>query len=132
MIPRNRRIGDDDIYSYEITLRHDVPGTDWAWGAGIEDSDNVADIRLDQTADFDTQAPFSRIFVEHKNVLGLTVNAELGNLFDRGERFVRTAFGRFDQTDTFIRRRRDGPVGFVEDRTRKFGLIYRLTVSGSF
>lgn len=119
---RNRRIGNDDIYSYEINLRHDIPDTDWAWGAGIEDFDNVGNIRLDQIADFDTQAPYSWIFVEHKDVFGLTVNANLGNLFDRSERFVRTAYVN----------RRDGPVAFTEDRSRKFGLIYRLTVSGSF
>ncbi len=119
---RNRRIGQDDRYSYEVTLRHDIPDTDWAWGAGIEDSDNVANIRLDQIADFDTLAPYSWIFVEHKDVLGLTVNANLGNLFDLGERFVRTDYVN----------RRDGPIDFIEDRTRKFGLIYRLTVSGSF
>ncbi|WP_162559011.1 TonB-dependent siderophore receptor [Sphingorhabdus sp. EL138] len=119
---RNRRIGQDDRYSYEITLRHDIPDTDWAWGAGIEDSDDVANIRLDQIADFDTLAPYSWIFVEHKDVLGLTVNANLGNLFDLGERFVRTDYVN----------RRDGPIDFIEDRTRRFGLVYRLTISGSF
>lgn len=119
---RNRRIGQDDIYSYEIQLRHDIPNTDWAWGAGIEDFDDVGNIRLDQIADFDTLAPYSWIFVEHKDVFGLTVNANLGNLFDRGDRFVRTAY-----VD-----RRDGPIDFIENRTRRFGLIYRLTVSGSF
>lgn len=130
---QNRRIGNDDIYSYEITLRHDIPGSDWAWGAGIEDFDDVGNIRLDQIADFDTQAPFSWFFIEHKDVFGLTVNAELGNLFDRGERFVRTAYGVLDEaTGNLTRGRRDGPIGLVEDRTRKFGLIYRLTISGSF
>ncbi len=119
---RNRRIGQDDRYSYEITLRHDIPDTDWAWGAGIEDFDDVANIRLDQIADFDTLAPYSWIFVEHKDVFGLTVNANLGNLFDRGERFVRTDYVN----------RRDGPIDFIEDRTRRFGLVYRLTISGSF
>ncbi len=119
---RNRRIGQDDRYSYEITLRHDIPDTDWAWGAGIEDFDDVASIRLDQIADFDTLAPYSWIFVEHKDVFGLTVNANLGNLFDRGERFVRTDYVN----------RRDGPIDFIEDRTRRFGLVYRLTISGSF
>ena len=119
---RNRRIGQDDIYSYEIQLRHDIPNTDWAWGAGIEDFDDVGNIRLDQIADFDTLAPYSWIFVEHKDVFGLTVNANLGNLFDRGDRFVRTAY-----VD-----RRDGPIDFIENRTRKFGLIYRMTISGSF
>ncbi|MEP3226915.1 MAG: TonB-dependent receptor [Parasphingorhabdus sp.] len=118
----NRRIGQDDRYSYEISLRHDIPQSDWAWGAGIENFDDVGNIRLDQIADFDTLAPFSWIFIEHKDVLGLTVNANLGNLFNRRDRFVRTVF-----VD-----RRDGPIDFVENRERKFGLIYRLTISGSF
>ncbi len=129
---RKRRIGQDDRYSYEITLRHDIPGSDWAWGAGIENFDDVGNIRLDQIADFDVLDPYSWIFIEHKNVFGLTVNANLGNLFNRRERFVRTAFGQLDGTGAFTRGRRDGPIGFVEDRTRKFGLIYRLTISGSF
>ncbi|QTD55471.1 TonB-dependent receptor plug domain-containing protein [Parasphingorhabdus cellanae] len=130
---RNRRIGQDDIYSYEITLRHDIPNSDWAWGAGIEDFDDVGNIRLDQIADFDTRAPYSWVFIEHKDVFGLTVNANLGNLFDRGERFVRTAYGLLDEdTGEFTRLRRDGPIGFIENRNRKFGLIYRLTISGSF
>lgn len=129
---RKRRIGQDDRYSYEISLRHDIPGSDWAWGGGIENFDDVGNIRLDQIADFDVLDPFSWIFVEHKNVFGLTVNAELGNLFNRRERFVRTAYGQFDDMGGFVRGRRNGPVGFVEDRTRKFGLLYRLTVSGSF
>lgn len=130
---QNRRIGQDDIYSYEITLRHDIPNTDWAWGAGIEDFDDVGNIRLDQIADFDTRAPYSWIFVEHKDVFGLTVNANLGNLFDRSDRFVRTAYGRLDEnTGEFTRERRDGDIAFIENRSRKFGLIYRLTISGSF
>ena len=61
-------------------------------------------------------------FVEHKDVMGLTVQANLGNLFGRSENFTRTVYAN----------RRDGPVAFVEDRSREFGLIYRLTVSGSF
>ncbi|MEP6012592.1 MAG: hypothetical protein ABJ237_14900, partial [Parasphingorhabdus sp.] len=59
---------------------------------------------------------------EHKDVFGLTVNANLGNLFNRSDRFVRTDYVA----------RRDGPINFIENRNRKFGLIYRLTVSGSF
>ncbi|ASK90119.1 outer membrane protein beta-barrel family protein [Sphingorhabdus sp. SMR4y] len=117
-----RRIGDDKIFSYEATLRHDIPGSNWAWGAGIEDSRYSKFLRLDQTNHFRTGAPYSWIFLEHKDVLGLTVQANLGNLFGRSENFTRTVY-----TD-----RRDSPIAFVEDRSRQFGLIYRLTVSGSF
>jgi len=117
-----RRISDDRIFNYEATLRHDIPGSDWAWGAGVEDFRNSKFLRLDQTTRFRTGAPYSWIFVEHKNVMGMTVQANLGNLFGRSENFTRTVYAN----------RRDGPVAFVEDRSRQFGLIYRLTVSGSF
>jgi len=133
----SRRIGDDEIFSYEATLRHDVPGSHWAWGVGLEDFRNAKFLRLDQTTRFRTGAPYSWIFVEHKNVFGLTVQANLGNLFGRSENFTRTAYGDLlgqpgDLDRDFIRGRRNGPIAFVEDRSREFGLIYRLTVSGSF
>ncbi|CAO1654529.1 TonB-dependent receptor plug domain-containing protein [Parasphingorhabdus sp. NYA22] len=132
-----RRISDDKIYSYEATLRHDIPGSNWAWGAGVEESRYSDFLRLDQITRFRTGAPYSWIFVEHKNVLGLTVQANLGNLFGRAENFTRTAYGDLlgqpgDLDRDFIRGRRNGPIAFVEDRSREFGLIYRLTVSGSF
>lgn len=136
----SRRINDDKIFTYEVSLRHDVPGSDWAWGLGAEDFRFSDFLRLDQINAFQTRAPFAWIFVEHKDVFGLTVNARLNNVFNQGERFTRTAFGQFNTptgaygnaSDGFIRGRRNGAVGFVEDRTRKFGLVYRLTVSGSF
>ena len=119
---RKRRISQDDRYSYEISLRQDLPNSQWAWGAGIEAAGETGHIRLDQISQFSVLAPYSWVFVEHKNVLGMTVNANLGNLFDRGERYKRTAYVN----------RRDGPIDFVENRVRKFGLIYRMTISGSF
>ena len=118
----SRRINDDKIFTYEVNLRHDIPNSNWAWGAGVEDFRFSKFLRLDQSNRFRTAAPYSWIFVEHKDVFGLTVQANLGNLFGRGERFTRTVYEN----------RRDGPIAFIEDRNREFGLIYRLTVSGSF
>ena len=133
----HRRISDDKIYSYEATLRHDIPGSNWAWGAGVEESRYSDFLRLDQITRFRTGAPYSWIFLEHKDVFGLTVQVNLGNLFGRSENFTRTAYGDLlgqpgGLDRDFIRGRRNGPVAFIEDRSREFGLIYRLTVSGSF
>lgn len=132
-----RRISDDKIFTYEATFRHDIAGSDWAWGAGAEDSRYSTTLRLDQTTRFRTGAPYTWAFVEHKNILGLTVRAELGNLLGRSENFTRAAYGTLlgqpgDLDPPFIRGRRNGPLGFVEDRSRQFGLIYQLTVSGNF
>jgi len=133
----HRRISDDKIFTYEVTLRHDIPNSDWAWGAGAEDFRFSKFLRLDQINHFRTGAPYTWAFIEHKNIFGLTVKADLGNLLGRSENFTRTVFGTLlgqpgDLDPPFIRGRRNGPLGFVEDRSREFGLIYRLTVSGSF
>ncbi|MEP2989662.1 MAG: TonB-dependent receptor plug domain-containing protein [Parasphingorhabdus sp.] len=117
-----RRTNNDEIFSYEINFRHDIPNSDWAWGGSIEDDDNSDNLRLDQINDFNFDSVFATVFVEHKDVFGLTVRGALNNLFNRSESFTRTNFVN----------RRDGPIDFVEDRRRKFGLIYQLTVSGSF
>ncbi len=122
LIGNFRPISNQRKYRYEASLRHDVPGSDWAWGAGAEEWRPTVDFRLDQQTLFQNQGPYVWAFIEHKDVAGLTVNFNLGNLLGRGERFTRTAF-----VD-----RRDGPIDFVEDRVREFGLIYRLTISGSF
>lgn len=133
----HRRISDDKIFTYEVTFRQDIPNSNWAWGAGAEDFRFSKFLRLDQTTKFRTGAPYTWAFVEHKNIFGLTVKAELGNLLGRSENFTRAAYGTIlgqpgDLDPPFIRGRRNGPLGFVEDRSREFGLIYRLTVSGSF
>lgn len=117
-----RRTNEDQIFFYSVNFRHDIPNSDWAWGAGMEDYKNADVLRLDQINAFDPETVYPWIFIEHKDVFGLTVQANLGNMFNRGERFVRTNFVN----------RRDGPIDLVEDRTRRAGLIYRLTVSGSF
>ena len=86
--------------------------------------------RLDQTTKFRTGAPYTWAVVEHKHVFGLTVKAELGNLLGRSENFTRAAYGTLlgqpgDLDPPFIRGRRNGPLGYVEDRSRE-----RLAGSG--
>ncbi|MDZ7588831.1 MAG: hypothetical protein U5J78_06760 [Parasphingorhabdus sp.] len=117
-----RPISFDLDYRFNLSLRHDIPGTQWAYGGGLELYQETGLFRLDQTARFLPDRPYSRVFVEHKNVFGLTVQARVDNLNNVRERFVRT----------FYVDRRDGPVDFIESRSRTFGRIYRFTVSGSF
>ena len=117
LLGNRRRISDDKIFTYEVSLRHDIPNSNWAWGFGAEDFRFSNFLRLDQINSFRTGAPYTWVFIEHKDVFGLTVNANLGNLLGRDEDFTRTVFTG----------RRNTPINFIEDRTREFGLIYRLT-----
>jgi outer membrane receptor for ferrienterochelin and colicins len=108
-------------YLVDLGLRHDIAGSDLAWGATWFDERFSPDLRLDEINDEFTAGPFVTAFVEHKNVAGFTVRAELRNVAKMKDALDRTLF-----VD-----RRTGPVDFLESRRRGFGRVFRLTVTGS-
>ena len=115
-----RRVSGQTIYALNGNLRHDIPGSSWAWGAGIEAFDQSANVRLGQiTRSFRTR-PLTSLFIENKDVLGLTVRATVGNLLDSHDGFERTAYVG----------RRTGPIAFTEDNERRFGRLWSFSVSG--
>jgi outer membrane receptor for ferrienterochelin and colicins len=117
-----RRINNDLVYSFNVSLRHDLPDSPWAWGAGIEDGRNATFYRLDYSQKFSTNAPMVFAFLEHKDVFGLRVRASVVNIVRQKEL----------NHEVFYVDRRDGPVAFTTDTSTAFGYIYRLNVSGSF
>ena len=118
----SRPISDETQTDVELDFRHDIDGTDWAWGVSFERQRNEPFLRLDEIRQFTFDPYWTSAFVEHKNVLGATVQVWVGNLVDAGERFDRTVFVA----------RRDGPVDFVESRERTFGQILRISISSDF
>ncbi|NNC48481.1 MAG: TonB-dependent receptor plug domain-containing protein [Sphingomonas sp.] len=105
----------------ELNFRHDIPDSDWAWGTGLEFNDQAPNVSLDQVSRGYASAPFGWLFVENKDVGGMTVRASLLNIFDQHDRFERTVY-----VD-----RRDGPIAFSEYQDRDFGRIFELTITGS-
>jgi len=63
------------------------------------------------------------LFVEHKDVFGLTVNARVSNVFNARSLWNRTVYTGPRDTS---------PVAFHEDRDRLIGPIFRLSVKGDF
>lgn len=108
-------------YAVELSLRHDIPQTKVAWGAGFYDDRSSPGLRLDAIENEYKTGPFVTAFVEHKDVAGFTVKASYRNLAGMRDGFDRTVF-----VD-----RRDGPIAFSESRRRKFGQIFQLTVTGT-
>jgi outer membrane receptor for ferrienterochelin and colicins len=108
----------------DITLRHDVPGTQWAYGATVFQYRQSEGFRLDQRFHFlDTPGSLG-VFVEHKDVFGLTVRASVDNLLGTNESFSRTFFdGRRNLTNS--------NVLFTEDRDRFYGPVFTLAISGT-
>ncbi len=117
-----RRISDDSYRNWTVTLRHDIPGTPIAWGASIGETVPGPSFRLDQFFRSGLTRPLSGVFVEHKDVAGLTVRFSLRNILGTSD---------FINRDVYVNRR-DGPVDFRERQIRNIGLIGVLVVSGSF
>lgn len=108
----------------EVTLRHDIPNTQLAWGLTGFRYRQSAGFRLDQRFRFlDTPGSLGA-FVEHKDVFGLTVRASVDNLLGTNESFSRTFFdGRRNATNS--------NVLFTEDRDRFYGPVFTLSISGT-
>ena len=113
----------DQEGSFEIDFRHDVPGTDWAWGANLDHFDQAPYARRFEIGREWEGKVFGSLFIEHKDVLGLTVRARANNLLGARDYFRRTVFDG---------PRPEGAVRFEEYRSRRIGPVFRLTVSGDF
>ncbi len=117
-----REISGNDYIDMEFELRQDFIGTPWAIGGFFRFDERRPTVRLDEIAQRTEGPGFARVFVEHKDVLGLTVRGRVGNIFDRRNNLDRTIF-----TD-----RAAGQIDFREERRRRFGTIYSLDIEGSF
>ena len=112
---------DGQKYLVDVSLRHDIPGSQLAWGAGYFDEHFSPNVRLDAIEDEYNDGAFVTAFVEHKNVAGFTVKLSYRNLAGQKNGLDRTVF-----VD-----RRNGPVAFRESRLREFGRYFQLTVTGT-
>ena len=111
-------------YSNETTLRWDIPDSNWAVGTGIDINANERYVRLYETGRNWEGPVYQFLFVENKDVLGLTVNLNVLNPTGGGH-----AFGeRYVYTDLRDR----SPLLFREEFEAEVSQIIRLTVSGKF
>ena len=117
-----RKISGDQVREWQIELRHDIPNTNWAWGGLISDDVPAPIYRLNQTFRSKLTRPVTQIYVENKDVFGLTIRAGLRNLLNTSDDVYRQAFVN----------RRNGPVAFTEQQYRHIHLIGILSVRGSF
>lgn len=109
-------------YYAELNLRHDVPGTDWAWGSNVSYQLAELNYRLTEVGRQWEGPVWANLFLEHKNVRGLTVRGTIGNILGADSFWTRTVY----------QGRRTGPIAFIERRDRIIGPIFSLSVSGRF
>jgi hypothetical protein len=106
----------------ELSLRHDLPDTPWAWGSSLGHEYYSRDYRLTEVGRRWEGPVWGSLFVEHKDVFGMTVRATAGNLLG-----ARSLWDR----DVYVGRR-TGPLDYREARDRRIGPILSLSVSGKF
>lgn len=105
-----------------LTLRHDVPETDWAWGASLSHQKSAQTYRLSELSRSFEIPLNGSFFVEHKDVFGLTVRATAGNIFSGESYFYRTGYAG----------RRTDPIAYFERRDRTIGPIFSFEIRDTF
>ncbi len=106
-----------------LGLRHDIPASDWAWGGDVEYAHYQPNYRRTQVDKVWEGPVWASVFVEHKDVLGLTVRASVRNIANARSKRDRTAY-------TGVRG--ESPVSFIEERDRLIGPIFSFSVRGKF
>jgi hypothetical protein len=107
---------------FSVALRHDLPNTEWAWGTGYEYQLNAKNYRLTEVGRLWEGPVWGNVYVEHKNLYGLTVRAGFYNMLAADSMWNRTVYTG----------RRTDPVDFIEVRDRQIGPIFSFSVRGKF
>ncbi len=106
-----------------VALRYDMPQTDWAFGADANYTHFEPRYRSN-SVDRTWEGPvFAGVFVENKDVAGLTVRAAVDNILNARSRRYR---------EVYTGLRGVTPISFIEDRDRLIGPIFSLSVRGNF
>ena len=106
-----------------LGLRHDIPASNLAWGGEVEYVHYQPSYRRNQIDKLWEGPLWASVFVEHKDVLGLTVRASIRNIANARSKRDRTAY-------TGVRG--ESPVSFVEERDRLIGPVFSFSVRGKF
>ena len=107
----------------EIDFRHDIPGSEFAYGGSFEYIRERPSFRLSQVRLRRDLPNRLSAFIEHKDIFGLTVKLEAANLLGARDEEFRTVFDG---------PRTDGVILFTEDRSFREGPIFRFNISGNF
>jgi hypothetical protein len=118
----SRAIGNDFRKSYRLDLRQDFEDSSWAIGGAIDYSEVYPSVRIDEVSFYNQSPEILNLYLENKDVGGLTIRANIWNLLGAKNRLERTIYSD----------RLSGDVAFSEKRSRSFGYSYTLTIEGTF
>jgi hypothetical protein len=118
----SRPISNNLLHLFDVTLRHDIPGSDWAWGGNANYAFYSKDYRLTEVGRLWEGPVWASLYVENKDVMGLTVRATVSNIFAATSMWDRIVYVG----------RRTGPIQQIEHRDRLIGPIFSFQVRGKF
>src|SRR5690606_21636896 len=75
-----RPIDDTIDFSLKTDFRHDLPGTSWAWGFQVDRINRGSYYRIFEFGANDGLRKWGQVYVENKDVLGLTLRASYWNI----------------------------------------------------
>jgi hypothetical protein len=107
----------------DISIRHDIPKSDWAWGLGMEYFHVQPYFRLSELGRNYEGPVYTRAFIENKDVFGLTVNLMIYNLTDGRAIFNRTVYNDL---------RNNSSVLYTEHSDLSVQPIFFLKITGNF
>lgn len=119
----NRPISGTQFRWIEAELRHDIPGTDFAWGTTAFHGKMGKFYRLTEVFRSWEGPWWVGAYVEHKDVMGLTVRAQVGNILNARHRVERTIYSGFRDT---------APIAFTQSQNQLIGPIFSFMVKGTF
>lgn len=118
-----RPISETQDRAIELEFRHDIPKSNWAYGFYFNHYHFRDYYRLSEVGLAWEGPNWAGLFVENKDVLGLTVRASVNNLLNARNRLDRTVYDGFRDRSL---------IAFVEHRNRLIGPIFNLLIKGNF
>lgn len=117
-----RPISNSLLRQASIAMRHDLAGSDWAWGTQFSYQLNAQNYRLTEVGRLWEGPVWGDLYLEHKNVRGLTIRGGVYNLIGADSMWDRTVYDG----------RRTDQVAFIEERDRLIGPIFSFQIRGKF
>jgi outer membrane receptor for ferrienterochelin and colicins len=107
----------------EIIFRHDIANTSYAWGIEANHGHYTKRYFLTEVRRSWEGPWWFGVFVEHKDLMGLTVRADVGNILNARHRLTRFVYDGW---------RDENPIAFVQRNNQLIGPVFQLNVRGSF
>ena len=108
---------------FNLALRDDIPHSPIAWGVSLQGEHDAPYLYLTERFRSWEGPVFDSVFIEHKNVFGLTVRADVTNLLNARHRYDRYVYDAL---------RTNSALSFRQQNNELIGPLFQLTVRGSF